>query len=78
MSSDTDLDKSLNKFRKQQQKRDDLGKLLKILTDQGSNEDEGLRYRTKKEPAGGKYLPQVVERLEEEEDKQLIIAKKNV
>ena len=78
MSSETDFDKTLNQFRKQQQKHDDLGKLLKILTDPGSNEEDGVRYRTKKEPAGGKYLPQVVERLEEEEDKQLITAKKNV
>ena len=63
ISSEENFKQTMNQFRNNKSRKDDLGKLLRILTDPGSS-DEGARARRQasEKKRNAKYLPQVIER----------------
>jgi len=62
-NSSEDFRESMSYFRKNQSRKDDLGKFLRILTDPGSSEDGArVRRQVKDKKRNAKYLPQVIEK----------------
>jgi hypothetical protein len=70
-TSDADFRKTMHDMQARKRKNDDLGTLLKVLTE---NSEDGKTSKRKTKNSQGKYLPQVTEHENEEEK----LVKKNI